>query len=130
LLNSHQPQHVPSDDRERMTSARQAAEALFAPKKQLTEQPVPDSMPPLELSARKPRILRALPPPPACLEQGEKPADGRATRQTSRGSRAPRAPSEFPVIFRLRIWFPVSEDTNSRLFDLSEPGSQFLNSMK
>jgi hypothetical protein len=65
LLNTQQLQHSGrGDDRERVASARQAAEALFPPKRQVTEQPVPDSVPPAEPSARKPRILRALPPAP------------------------------------------------------------------
>ena len=57
-----------------MTSARQAAEALFTAKRQVTEQPVPASVPPGELSARKPRILSALPSAPVRREQGEAPA--------------------------------------------------------
>jgi len=51
LLNSQEQQHyVRGDDRERMTSAPQAAEALFTPtpKRQVTKQPVPDSVPPAE----------------------------------------------------------------------------------
>ena len=72
MLNSQEQQHsIRGDDRERMTSARQAAEALFTPKRQVTEQPVPDSVPPAEPSARKPRILRALPPAPVRGKQGE-----------------------------------------------------------
>ena len=75
MLNSQEQQHsVRGDDRERMTSARQAAEALFTPKRQVTEQPVPDSVPPAEPSARKPRILSALPSAPVRREQGEAPA--------------------------------------------------------
>ena len=71
LLNSQEQQHYDrSDDRERVASARQAAEALFPPKRQVTEQPVPDSVPPAEPSARKPRILRALPLAPVRGKQG------------------------------------------------------------
>src|ERR1700732_4145871 len=78
-----------------MTSARQAAEALFTPKRQVTEQPVPDSVPPAEPSARKPRILSALPPAPVRREQGEAPtiSEERMTTEIPR--------SQFA---RIRVW--------------------------
>ena len=87
--------HVRGDDRERMTSARQAAEALFTPKRQVTEQPVPDSVPPAEPSARKPRILSALPPAPSRHDQAEAPA-----------SSEERMKIEIPVsqFARMRAW--------------------------
>jgi hypothetical protein len=95
LRNSQEHQHyVRGDDRERMTSARQAAEALFTPKRQVTEQPVPDSVPPAEPSGRKPRILRAL-PPPVRREQGEPPAISEERMTTE----IPR--SQFA---RIRVW--------------------------
>ena len=56
------------DDRERITRARQAAEALFAPKPQVTEQSVLGSLPAADQSARKPRVLATSPPPPVPLE--------------------------------------------------------------
>jgi hypothetical protein len=96
LLNSQEQQHsIRGDDRERMTSARQAAEALFTPKRQVTEQPVPDSVPPAEPSARKPRILSALPPAPVRREQGEAPtiSEERMTTEIPR--------SQFA---RIRVW--------------------------
>jgi hypothetical protein len=96
LLNSQEQQHsVRGDDRERMTSARQAAEALFTPKWQVTEQPVADSVPPAEPSARKPRILSALPPAPVCREQGDAPtiSEERMTTEIPR--------SQFA---RIRVW--------------------------
>jgi hypothetical protein len=96
LLNSQEQQHsVRGDDRERMTSARQAAEALFTPKRQVTEQSVPDSVPPAEPSARKPRILSALPPAPVCREQGDAPtiSEERMTTEIPR--------SQFA---RIRVW--------------------------
>jgi hypothetical protein len=75
LRNSQQVRHYDrGDDREGTTRAREAAEALFTPKSQVTEQPVPDAAPPAETSARKPRILSALPPAPVSREQGEAPA--------------------------------------------------------
>ena len=58
LLNGQEQQrYVRGADRERMTRARQAAEALFTPKRQVIEQPAPVSVPPGEPSAWKPRIL-------------------------------------------------------------------------
>jgi hypothetical protein len=96
LLNSQEQQHsVRGDDRERMTSARQVAEALFTPKRQVTEQPVADSVPPAEPSARKPRILSALPPAPVRREQGEALASSEGQMTTE----IPR--SQFA---RIRVW--------------------------
>ena len=46
------------DDCEQINSARQAAEALFTPKPEVTEQPVSDSS--LSRKARKPRVLPIL----------------------------------------------------------------------
>jgi hypothetical protein len=96
LLNSQEQQHhVRGDDRERMTSARQAAEALFTPKRQVTDRPVPASVPPSEPSARKPRILRALSPTPSRHDQAEAPA-----------SSEERMTAEIPVsqFARIRAW--------------------------
>jgi hypothetical protein len=96
LLNSQEQQHyVRGDDRERMMSVCQAAEVLFTPKRQVTEQPVPDSVPPVEPSARKPRILSALPPVPVRREQGEAPASSEERMTTE----IPR--SQFA---RIRVW--------------------------
>jgi hypothetical protein len=52
----------------RITRARQAAEALFAPKLQVTEQSVLSSLAAAEQSARKPRVLAISPPSPVPLE--------------------------------------------------------------
>jgi hypothetical protein len=57
-----QPRPFRGDDRERITRARQAAEALFTPKQELTEQLVSDT-PPAEQSARTPRVLGISPAP-------------------------------------------------------------------
>jgi hypothetical protein len=80
-----------------MTSARQAAEALFTPtpKRQVTEQSVPDSVPPAEPLARKQRILSALPWTPVRREQGEAPASSEERMTTE----IPR--SQFA---RIRVW--------------------------
>ena len=68
MPDSQEQQHSLRDDRDRIVSARQAAEALFTPRKRVTEHPVPGSVPP-EPSPRKPRILRALPPAPSLHDQ-------------------------------------------------------------
>ena len=47
-----------NDDHEQIISARQAAEALFAPKQEVIEQPVSDPAQPVK--ARKSRVLPAL----------------------------------------------------------------------
>jgi hypothetical protein len=62
LLNRRQQQHhFRGDDRERITSARQAAEALFTPKQQVTEQSVLDHpLPSADPLARTPRVLPIL----------------------------------------------------------------------
>ena len=62
ILLSRQHPHSRGDDRERITRARQEAEALFTPKPQITEQ-VSDS-PPADQSARKPRVLAISPTVP------------------------------------------------------------------
>jgi hypothetical protein len=96
LLNRQQLTHyVRGDDRERMTSARQATEALFTPKRQVLEQPVSDFVPPAEPLARKPRILSALPPARVRCEQGEAPASSEERMTTE----IPR--SQFA---RIRVW--------------------------
>ena len=57
MLSQWQQPYPRGDDRERTTRARQAAEALFTPKRQITEQSVSDSLPSADQSARKPRVL-------------------------------------------------------------------------
>jgi hypothetical protein len=59
LLNRRQQPHTRGDDRERIKRARQAAEALFPPKRQVAEQLVSASLP-ADQSARKPRELKTL----------------------------------------------------------------------
>jgi hypothetical protein len=69
LLNHQQQQHHPrGDDHERNTSARQAAEALFTPKRQPVE-PSADPAPSAERPARKPRVLSILSPAPVRNEE-------------------------------------------------------------
>ena len=57
MLNRRQLPHPRGDDRELITRARQAAEALFTPKRQVTDRSASDSLPSADQSARKPRVL-------------------------------------------------------------------------
>ncbi|MGA8708200.1 MAG: hypothetical protein WB646_14565 [Steroidobacteraceae bacterium] len=70
LSRQHQP-YSRGDDRERITRARQAAEALFTSKP-----PRQHAQPsPADPLARKPRVLRIIPPPaPARHDEPESPA--------------------------------------------------------
>jgi hypothetical protein len=69
-LLSRRHLHPRGDDHERITRARQAAEALFAPKPQVIGPSVSTPLPSADQSARKPRVL-ASSPPPAPLEVEE-----------------------------------------------------------
>jgi hypothetical protein len=63
LLSRQQQPHPRGDDRERITRARQAAEALFTSKPPATELLAPDSPTPGDhQSARKPRVLGIISP--------------------------------------------------------------------
>jgi len=86
--------HPRGDDRERITRARQAAEALFTPKRQITEQLVSDS-PPADQSARKRRVLATAPTAPIRHQEVEAPV-------SSLQETAPEIPrSQFA---RIRTW--------------------------
>jgi hypothetical protein len=61
LLSQRQQLHSRGDDRERITRARQAAEALFTSKPPINEPSAPDSA---NQSARKPRVLAISPAVP------------------------------------------------------------------
>jgi hypothetical protein len=61
------------DDREHIKRVRQAAEALFTPKPQVTEQAVSDSVPLVDPSGRKPRVLAISPTVPIRREVVETP---------------------------------------------------------
>jgi hypothetical protein len=67
LDHPQQPRQFRGDDREQMMTARQAAEALFTPKPEVTKQPA--STPSQALQPRKPRVLPIL-LPPAPIRQG------------------------------------------------------------
>jgi hypothetical protein len=92
LLTSPQQQRsLRGADRERITSARKVAEALFTSGKQVIEHP--DSVPPSE--PRKPRILRALPPAPSSRDQA-------AVLYSSEERTATEVPSS--QFARIRAW--------------------------
>jgi hypothetical protein len=96
LLNHRQQQQPPhGDDRERITSARQAAEALFTPKRQPAEPSVSDPAPSAEQPARKPRVLSILSPAPVRNEEVAAPVnpEPRTTRDIPRSHHA-----------RIRTW--------------------------
>jgi hypothetical protein len=52
-----------ADDHQHITRAREAAEALFAPKRQISEQTATENPPLIGASTRKPRVLRVEPAP-------------------------------------------------------------------
>jgi hypothetical protein len=72
LLSRQQQLHPRGDDRERITRARQAAEALFTSKPPVAGPSVLDS-PPADQSARKPRVLAIAPAAPVGLEKIQAP---------------------------------------------------------
>lgn len=83
------------NDPERITSPRQAAEALFAPKRHHAEQSVREVSPTAGGPVRKPRVLAVTSPAPVRAEERGEPVS--AKRQTTR--RIPR--SQFA---RIRTW--------------------------
>jgi hypothetical protein len=85
ILPSRYHPHPRGDDRERITRARQEAEALFTPKRQITEE-ASDS-PPADQSARKPRVLPTSPTVPIRHEEVEAPASS----QQQTGLEIPRS---------------------------------------
>ena len=66
---SQQQHHFRGDDRQQITRAREAAEALFRPKRQLIEPSVPETPPAADSSARKPRVLTIASPAPVQAER-------------------------------------------------------------
>ena len=62
-------------DRQQISRARQAAEALFKPKQQDTWPSGPDPHPSVTSSERKPRVLTSSPSAPARPAKDEAPAD-------------------------------------------------------
>jgi hypothetical protein len=96
LLSQRGQRNSRDDDRERISRARQAAEALFASKPPVSELPGSEPLPPAEESTRKPRVLRIVSPgAPVTHEVVEPPA-----KPAARARRAiPR--SQFA---RIRAW--------------------------
>jgi hypothetical protein len=90
LLLNHREHHPRGDDRERITSARQAAEALFTPKRRAVEPLAPDPAPSAERPARKPRVLPILSPAAVRNEEVAPPVhpEPRTTRQIPRSHHA------------------------------------------
>jgi hypothetical protein len=75
LLSRTRPLSPREDERERITSARRAAEALFTTKRQVTTQSVSDPLPSVSQSEHKPRVLKALSPVPVGHQEGNAPVD-------------------------------------------------------
>jgi hypothetical protein len=75
LLDRRRPLSPRNDERERVTRARRAAEALFTSNRQLSKQSLSDSLPSVDQAARKPRVLKALSPAPAGHEESRAPVD-------------------------------------------------------
>jgi hypothetical protein len=73
VLNRWEKTNPRDDDRERVARARQTAEALFAPKRQVAEPTVSGSPPPADPPARKPRVLGISSPAAADREAVEPP---------------------------------------------------------
>jgi hypothetical protein len=65
------------DERERITRARRAAEALFKTRRQVTKQLVSDALPSVDERAHKPRVLKALSPAPIRHEGREAPVESK-----------------------------------------------------
>jgi hypothetical protein len=95
VLNRRQPPyHLQGDDRERISGARRAAEALFAPKREPVEPSASDSVASVEQS-RKPRVLAISSPAPVRNKDVAPPAnpEPQTTREIPRSQYA-----------RIRTW--------------------------
>jgi hypothetical protein len=97
LLNRRRPLSPRDDERERVTRARRAAEALFTAKRAIVgESGLPDHrMPSPDRATRKPRVLKALSTTPV-----------RDEAATARVNPEPRVTSEIPKsqFGRIRAW--------------------------
>ena len=74
MLDRRRPLSPRNDERERITRARRAAEALFTSNRQLIKQSLSDSLQSVD-QARKPRVLKALSPASAGHKESRAPAD-------------------------------------------------------
>lgn len=93
LSRQHQP-HPHTDDRQRIDSARQAAEALFTSKPPVSAPSVADTAP-ADQAARKPRVLRIISPEPARHQEPETP-------DAPEPSPTPSVPAS--QVARIRTW--------------------------
>jgi hypothetical protein len=75
LLDRRRPSSPRNDERERITRARRAAEALFTSNRQLIKQSLSDPLPLVDQAARKPRVLKALSPAAVGHEESRAPVD-------------------------------------------------------
>jgi hypothetical protein len=93
-IRSQRQPHVRGDDRQQITRAREAAEALFRPKRQIIEPPVAETPAPADSLARKPRVLTIASP---ALVYAEREAPVTAEQQI---------PPEIPrsQFARIRAW--------------------------
>jgi hypothetical protein len=74
LLSRRRPLSPREDERERITNARRAAEALFTTKRQVTKQSVADPLSSVSQSEHKPRVLKALSRDPVSHQEGNAPS--------------------------------------------------------
>ena len=95
----HQQRQFRGDDRERIMRARRAAEVLFAPKPEVTEQLVSD--PTQSPEARKPRVLPSLPPTPIRQQTVDGPA-------TSEPATAPEISAKTSARFRTLVKYGMT----------------------
>jgi hypothetical protein len=95
LFIRRQQPYPRGDDRERVTKARQEAEALFRSKRPISEPSVLDLLTSADQSTRKPRILRALSTASVRHEESEAPVSSER-----------RMTSEIPSsqFARIRAW--------------------------
>ena len=73
LLDRWRPLSPRNDERERVTRARRAAEALFTSNRQLIKRPLSHPSSSVDQAARKPRVLKALSPATAGHEESRAP---------------------------------------------------------
>ena len=95
MFTRRQQPHPRRDDREQIRKARQEAEALFTSRRPIGQASAPNPSRSADQSARKPRILRALPTASVRHEEGNVPV----------GSKARMTP-EIPTsqFARIRAW--------------------------
>ena len=95
MVNRWDKPRLSEGDRERTTRARQAAEALFSPRRQIAEPAAVSSSTPDDSRGRKPRVLGISSPPAKPRHTVDLPV-----------SPAPQTPHEIPASHfgRIRTW--------------------------